>query len=127
MHIGLIGLGTMGGNLARNAAGNGATVAVYNRTTEKTDAFMKAHGSEGKFIQCKTVDDLLRALPQPRAIILMVNAGKPIDNVIQELTKAHELEAISYKLEADDILIDAGNSHPNDTAQRVQIDRKSVV
>ncbi len=60
MHIGLIGLGTMGANLARNAARNGATVSVYNRTTEKTDAFIKAHGSEGAFMPCKTIDEFLK-------------------------------------------------------------------
>ncbi len=112
-YIGLVGLGTMGASLARNAARNGATVAVYNRTTEKTDAFVTAHGSEGKFLPCKTIADLLQTLPQPRAIILMVNAGKPVDDVITEL-----LTTTHYPLTTDDILIDAGNSHFSDTERR---------
>lgn len=110
--IGLIGLGTMGANLARNAGRNGAVVAVYNRTGEKTDAFMQSHGSEGKFIACRTIDELLSALPSPRTIILMVNAGSPVDDVIKELT-AH-----SSSLIAQDAIIDAGNSHYKDTERR---------
>lgn len=111
-HIGLIGLGTMGANLARNAVRNGAVVAVYNRTGEKTDAFMEAYGSEGKFVACKTIDELLRALPSPRTIILMVNAGKPVDDVITELT-THTSQLIP-----EDAIIDAGNSHYKDTERR---------
>ncbi len=110
MHLGLIGLGTMGANLARNAARNGATVAVYNRTTEKTDAFITSHASEGDFVSCKTIADLIAALPSPRSIVLMVNAGAPVDAVIQELLP---------HLEADDVLIDAGNSHFTDTERRI--------
>ena len=112
LHIGLIGLGTMGANLARNAVRNGAVVAVYNRTVEKTDAFIQSHGSEGTFIACRTIDDLLTALPSPRTIILMVNAGKPVDDVIQELT------ASRLSLTAQDAIIDAGNSHYGDTERR---------
>ncbi|MSR67671.1 NADP-dependent phosphogluconate dehydrogenase [Candidatus Peribacteria bacterium] len=110
MHLGLIGLGTMGANLARNAARNSATVAVYNRTTEKTDAFMNAHASEGDFVACKTIPELIAALPAPRSIVLMVNAGTPVDAVIKELLP---------HLEADDVLIDAGNSHFTDTERRI--------
>lgn len=115
MHIGLIGLGTMGASLARNAARNDATVAVFNRTGEKTDAFMAAHGSEGKFVACKTIADLIAALPAPRAIILMVNAGKPVDDVLEALLKPN---ANSQLLQAGDVVIDAGNSHFSDTERR---------
>ncbi len=109
MHIGLIGLGTMGANLARNAAHNGATVAVYNRTTEKTDAFMAAHKSEGKFVACKTLKDMQKALPAPRMIVLMVKAGQPVDDMIAELLPV---------LSKGDIIIDAGNSLFTDTNRR---------
>ncbi len=108
--IGLIGLGVMGANLARNAARNGAKVAVYNRTTEKTDAFIKAYGTEGTFVACHTLEGLISALPAPRAIVLMVNAGAAVDAVLQELTPL---------LSQGDSIIDAGNSHFADTQRRM--------
>ncbi len=111
MHIGLVGLGTMGANLARNAARNGATVSVYNRTGEKTDAFMKAHSSEGTFIPCRTVVELVETIPTPRSIILMVNAGAATDTVIDDLKP---------RLQQGDTLIDAGNSYFPDTERRIQ-------
>ncbi len=109
MQLGVIGLSTMGSNLARNAARNGATVAVFNRTTEKMEEFIKAHGSEGQFIACKTITDLCTALSPSRAILIMVKAGQPIDDVIAELLP---------HLAPGDILIDGGNSHYNDTQRR---------
>lgn len=111
LQLGVIGLSTMGGNLARNAAHNGATVAVYNRTTEKMEEFIKAHGSEGDFVACKTLKDFCDALEGPRAILIMVKAGKPVDDVIAEILPF---------LSPDDILIDGGNSHYNDTERRVK-------
>ncbi|MBP9850896.1 MAG: hypothetical protein KBC47_04350, partial [Candidatus Peribacteraceae bacterium] len=72
----------MGANLARNAARNGATVAVYNRTTEKTDAFMREYGKEGSFVACHTLEGMISALPAPRSIMLMVNAGAAVDAVL---------------------------------------------
>ncbi len=115
--IGLIGLGTMGANLARNAARNGATVAIYNRTSEKTDSFMEKFSSEGSFIPCKTIHDFLAALPAPRSIILMVNAGAPVDAVIEELLVD---DGAPQKLEANDIIIDAGNSLFTDSERRAK-------
>src|SRR3989344_4602419 len=85
MQLGVIGLGTMGANLARNAARKGAKVALFNRTTEKMNAFMKAYGSEGNFVPCTTPEELVKNLKAPRAILLMVNAGKPVDEVIGAL------------------------------------------
>lgn len=105
MHIGLIGLGTMGANLARNASRNGATVTIFNRTTEKTDAFMKAHGSEGQFIPSYTIQELVKSLPLPRVIILMVKADA-VYQVIEELTPL---------LSKEDVIVDAGNSHDVDS------------
>lgn len=110
MQIGLIGLGTMGGNLARNAAHNGARVSVYNRTPEKTDAFMAAHGSEGEFVATKTIEEFVGSMQSPRAIILMVKAGSAVDEMIEQLMP-HLLQG--------DILIDAGNSLYSDTDRRV--------
>jgi 6-phosphogluconate dehydrogenase len=113
-HIGLIGLGTMGASLARNAARNGATVAVFNRSNEKTDAFMQSYGSEGNFIACGSIAELIAALPAPRSIILMVNAGKPVDDVIDAL-----LTPDTCHLSPQDTIIDAGNSHFSDTERRI--------
>lgn len=115
MQLGIIGLGTMGANLARNAARNGIAVAVFNRTTEKMEAFVEAHEKEGNVIPCKTLVDLLRALNPPRAILIMVKAGEAVDQTIEELLS---LEAESWKLKAGDILIDGGNSHYRDTERR---------
>ncbi|MBI3331940.1 NADP-dependent phosphogluconate dehydrogenase [Candidatus Peregrinibacteria bacterium] len=109
MQLGLIGLGTMGANLARNAARNGATVAVYNRTKEKLDAFIEEHGKEGVFVACKTYAELAKALKPPRPILLMVKAGEAVDQVLKELLP---------HLQKGDIVIDAGNSHYRDTEKR---------
>lgn len=110
MQLGVIGLGTMGANLARNAARNGARVAVYNRTEEKTDDFISEHSSEGNFVACKDLKDLHKALEPPRPILLMVKAGKAVDAVIADLVP---------HLDKGDIIIDGGNSHYPDTERRV--------
>lgn len=110
MQLGLIGLGTMGANLARNAARKGATVAVFNRTVEKVDVFLHDHGSEGAFIGAKSLPDLVKALARPRPIVLMVKAGDAVDAMIDELLPL---------LDDGDILIDAGNSHYRHTEQRI--------
>ncbi len=110
-HLGVIGLGTMGANLARNAASRGATVAVFNRTTETTHEFMKTHEKEGKFVACVTYTDLLKALPQPRAILIMVKAGDAVDTVITDLLP---------NLSKGDVLIDGGNSLYTDTEKRAK-------
>ncbi|MEQ1849871.1 MAG: NADP-dependent phosphogluconate dehydrogenase [Candidatus Peribacteraceae bacterium] len=107
--IGLIGLGVMGANLARNAARNGATVSVFNRTTEKTDEFMKNFSSEGSFVATKTLNEFVQSIPAPRSIIVMVKAGQPVDDVIAELVPL---------LSSADTIIDAGNSHFADTNRR---------
>src|SRR4051812_36107745 len=109
MQLGVIGLGTMGGNLARNAARNGAKVAVFNRTMERTDEFMKNHGGEGAFTACHSIEEFVKALKPPRPILLMVKAGGAVDDVLEELLPL---------LKEGDILIDAGNSHFDDTVRR---------
>jgi 6-phosphogluconate dehydrogenase len=109
IQLGVIGLSTMGANLARNAARNGARVAVYNRTTDKMRDFIAQHGSEGNFVACETLEDLKNALKPPRPILLMVKAGKPVDDVIAEVLP---------QLEQGDILIDGGNSLYSDTQRR---------
>jgi 6-phosphogluconate dehydrogenase len=107
--IGVFGLSTMGGNLARNAARKSFGVALYNRHSGRTDELVAAHGSEGRFAPAKTIPDFVAALARPRAIIIMVKAGKPVDDVIDELAP---------HLEPGDIVIDGGNSLFTDTSRR---------
>ena len=109
MQLGVIGLGTMGANLARNAARNGAEVFVFNRTQERTDEFMAAHKSEGAIKSCDSLDALVSSLHTPRPILLMVKAGDAVDEMIVSLTPL---------LQKGDIIIDAGNSHSKDTERR---------
>ncbi len=107
--LGVLGLATMGANLARNAARKGFGVAIYNRHGERTDDLIAAHGTEGRFTPAKTIPGFVAALARPRAIIVMVKAGKPVDDVIAEL---------SPHLDAGDIIIDGGNSLFTDTSRR---------
>src|ERR1700676_3622009 len=109
--LGVFGLSTMGGNLARNAARKGFGVALFNRHFARTEELIAAHGSEGRFVAAKTVTDFAAALAKPRAILIMVKAGKPVDDVIEELLP---------HLEAGDVIIDGGNSHYVDTNRRVR-------
>lgn len=99
----------MGANLARNAARNGATVVLFNRTKEKTDEFMKNFGSEGTFIATQSIEEFVSKLTTPRPILLMVKAGDAVDDMIAQLVP---------HLSDGDILIDAGNSHYKDTERR---------
>jgi len=107
--IGVVGLATMGQNLARNLASHGVRVAVYNRTRRRTDDFMAAHGSEGDFRPAGSLEDLAAILKPPRAILLMVKAGAAVDEAIDSLTKV---------LAPGDTIIDGGNSLFLDTRRR---------
>jgi len=107
--IGVVGLATMGMNLARNLASHGARVAVYNRTRKRTDEFMSAYSGEGDFRAASTLDELTKALRPPRAILIMVKAGAPVDEAI---------DALSLILKPGDTLIDGGNSLFHDTRRR---------
>lgn len=108
--IGLVGLGTMGAALALNIAEKGFPVAVYNRTTSVIGAFLAAAGPLGaRLTGCETVEALVAALQPPRAILIMVNAGAPVDAVIASLVP---------HLAPGDLLIDGGNADFNDTRRR---------
>ncbi|MEK7672563.1 MAG: NADP-dependent phosphogluconate dehydrogenase [Patescibacteria group bacterium] len=108
--IGLIGLATMGANFARNFANHKISTLVFNRTTEKTDNFIKEFGNE-YLAGAKEIKEFISKLERPRKIILMVQSGPAVDQVIEQL--------IPY-LQAEDILIDCGNSHFKDTEKRQQ-------
>ena len=109
--IGVIGLAVMGENLILNMASKGFTVACYNRTVEKVDAFM-AGRAKGKTINgCHSLDEFCGALARPRRVMLMVKAGKPVDEFIELLLPL---------LAPGDIVIDGGNSHFPDTIRRTR-------
>src|SRR5438270_4462529 len=107
--MGVIGLGTIGGGLARNLASRGFHVAVYNRTHRRTEEFTAEHGREGNFTAAATLEELARALKPPRAVAVLVNAGQPVDEVIEQLTRV---------LDRGDIIVDGGNSFFQDTRRR---------
>ncbi|WP_281824216.1 NADP-dependent phosphogluconate dehydrogenase [Jannaschia rubra] len=109
--IGLIGLGTMGAALASNIAEKGFDIAVFNRTTQVTRDFAAEAGDLGpRITPAETLEDLVAAIARPRAIILMVPAGDPVDQQIAALTPL---------LDDDDLIIDCGNANFHDTDRRV--------
>lgn len=108
--IGVIGLSVMGANLARNFESHGYTVAVFNRTAEKTLVFSKEQ--EGKqFIASNTLESFVISLESPRKILMMVKAGDAVDELIDQLLPL---------LEKGDIMIDGGNTYFKDTVRRMQ-------
>ncbi|GAB3178650.1 NADP-dependent phosphogluconate dehydrogenase [Nesterenkonia halophila] len=107
--IGVTGLAVMGANLARNLARNGYTVALHNRSVERTDALLEAHGSEGEFVRTESLVQLVESLERPRRVLIMVKAGAPVDAVIDDLLPL---------LDEGDIVIDAGNSFFEETRRR---------
>jgi 6-phosphogluconate dehydrogenase len=107
--IGVTGLAVMGRNLARNLARHGHTVALHNRTSSRTQSLVADHGDEGDFVPSESMADFVASLRRPRAVIIMVKAGGPTDAVIDELTGL---------LEPDDIVVDCGNAHFQDTRRR---------
>ena len=109
--IGLIGLAVMGENLVLNMESKGYTVAVYNRTVSKVDEFMNARGAGKKFIGAHSIEELCASLERPRKVMMLVKAGKPVDDFI---------ELIMPHLEPGDIIIDGGNSHFPDTIRRAK-------
>ncbi|WP_426032307.1 NADP-dependent phosphogluconate dehydrogenase [Cypionkella sp. TWP1-2-1b2] len=115
--IGLIGLGTMGAMLALNIAEKGFPIAVWNRTTSVTHGFKAEAGTlADKITPTDTLADLVAAIAKPRAIILMVPAGDPVDEMIADLTPL---------LDRDDLIIDAGNALFHDTDRRSAAAAKS--
>jgi 6-phosphogluconate dehydrogenase len=107
--IGLIGLAVMGENLVLNMANNGFTVTAFNRSVEKVEKFLAGRAA-GKSIRGATsVEELVASLAKPRKIMLMVKAGKAVDDVIEQLIP---------HLEQGDIIIDGGNTHFPDSNRR---------
>ncbi len=108
-NVGLIGLGVMGENLALNIERNGYTIAVFNRHTDKVDAFVAGPAKGKKVIGCKDEASFVKCLERPRKIILLVKAGDAVDQTV---------EKVKPYLEKGDIIIDGGNSFFEDTRRR---------
>ena len=109
--VGLIGLAVMGENIALNMESRGFHVAVYNRTTSRVDEFIAGRAAGKRFTGAHSPQELVAALKTPRKIVMLVKAGKPVDDLIEQLLPL---------LSPGDILIDGGNSLFTDTIRRSQ-------
>ncbi len=110
--IGLIGLAVMGSNLALNIAENGYTVAVHNRTASKTDEFVAGAGAlRDKIIPQPYLKEFVESIARPRSIIIMVQAGKPVDQTIEQLLPL---------LDEGDAILECGNANFHDTVRRFE-------
>ena len=109
--FGVIGLAVMGENLALNVERNGFPIAVYNRSREKTDAFMAQRAQGKNVVASYTLPEFVASLERPRKILIMVKAGSPVDVTIEQLKPL---------LDEGDILIDGGNSLFTDTERRAK-------
>ncbi|MEI7423750.1 MAG: decarboxylating NADP(+)-dependent phosphogluconate dehydrogenase [Prolixibacteraceae bacterium] len=109
--IGLIGLAVMGENLVLNMESKGFTVAVYNRSVDKVDKFIAGRGAGKNFIGCHSIAEMCSNLERPRKVMMLVKAGSPVDDFIEQIIP---------HLEPGDIIIDGGNSHFPDTIRRTK-------
>jgi len=109
--IGLVGLAVMGENLILNMESKGFTVACYNRTVSKVDNFVNGRAKGKNIIGCHSVEEMCKALKTPRKVMIMVKAGKPVDDFIEQVLP---------HLQDGDIIIDGGNSHFPDTIRRTK-------
>ncbi len=109
--IALIGLAVMGQNLILNMNDHGFTVVAYNRTTEKVDHFLANEARGTKVLGAHSIAEMVAQLKKPRRVMMLVKAGKPVDEFIEQLLPA---------LEPGDIIIDGGNSLFEDTNRRTK-------
>lgn len=107
--MGIVGLGTMGENLALNIAGRGFPVSVYNRTAERTKEFVSRLDGSLDVRPTFSIKELVDSLERPRQVLLMVTAGSAVDSVFMQLAE---------HLSEGDIVIDGGNSYFKDTERR---------
>jgi len=109
--IALIGLAVMGQNLIMNMNDHGFTVVAYNRTTDKVDHFLANEAKGSKVLGAHSIAEMVSKLKKPRRVMMLVKAGKPVDEFIEQLLPV---------LEPGDIIIDGGNSLFDDTNRRVK-------
>jgi len=109
--IAVIGLAVMGQNLILNMNDHGFTVVAYNRTVSKVDEFLANEAKGTNVIGAHSLEEMVALLKKPRRVMLMVKAGKPVDELIEQLIPL---------LEPGDIIIDGGNSLFEDTIRRTK-------
>src|SRR5438093_126976 len=109
--IALIGLAVMGQNLILNMNDHGYTVVAFNRTVAKVDEFVAKEAKGTNVIGAHSIEEMVGLLKKPRRVMLMVKAGKPVDEFIEQLIP---------QLEPGDIIIDGGNSLYEDTNRRTK-------
>jgi len=109
--IAVVGLAVMGENLILNMESKGFTVACYNRTVSKVDAFVNGRAKGKNIIGCKSVEEMVSSLKSPRKVMIMVKAGGPVDAFIEQVIDM---------LDDGDIVIDGGNSYFPDTIRRAE-------
>src|SRR6266498_2160678 len=109
--IALIGLAVMGQNLILNMNDHGYCVVAYNRTTSKVDEFLAKEAKGTQVLGAHSIEELVAQLKRPRRVMMLVKAGKPVDELIEQLLP---------HLEPGDIIIDGGNSLFEDTNRRVK-------
>ncbi|MEO6488045.1 MAG: NADP-dependent phosphogluconate dehydrogenase [Thermoanaerobaculia bacterium] len=107
--FGLIGLGVMGENLALNIEDHGYSVALWTRTRAKVERFIEKNGASRRWAGTRTLQEFTAALARPRLILLMVKAGQPVDEMLEQLAPL---------LSPGDVVIDGGNSFFRDTQRR---------
>ena len=107
--FGVIGLAVMGQNLVLNLSDHGHKVAVYNRTAQRTDDFLDGAAADRDIFGAHDLESFIGMLERPRAILLMIKAGEPVDG---------QIEALLPLLDPEDIIIDGGNSLYTDSERR---------
>ncbi|MEM7405859.1 MAG: decarboxylating NADP(+)-dependent phosphogluconate dehydrogenase [Pseudomonadota bacterium] len=116
--VGLIGLAVMGQNLVLNMSDHGIQVAVYNRSPEVTQTFAAGPAADRSITPCYSLSELIGALERPRRVMIMVRAGRAVDEVLRALTAL---------LDPEDIIVDLGNSQYQDSERRVRDVRESGI
>ncbi|MBN2355683.1 NADP-dependent phosphogluconate dehydrogenase, partial [candidate division KSB1 bacterium] len=117
--IGLIGLAVMGENLILNMERNGFSVAVFNRTVSKVDDFINGRAKDKNIVGCHSLEELVASLKSPRKVMLMVKAGKAVDDFIALLLPL---------LDRGDVIIDGGNTYFPDTDRRnAELNEKGIL
>ena len=109
--IAVIGLAVMGQNLILNMNDHGYTVVAYNRTVSKVDEFLAGPAKDSRVIGARSLEEMISRLKRPRKVMLMVKAGKPVDDFIGLLLP---------QLASGDLIIDGGNSQFTDTSRRTK-------
>ena len=109
--LAFIGLAVMGQNLILNMNDHGFTVVAYNRTVGKGGHFLANEAKGTKVLGAHSIEEMVAKLKKPRRVMMLVKAGKPVDEFIEQLLP---------HFEAGDIIIDGGNSLFEDTNRRTK-------